>query len=214
VELVEEFVDLAQRRADFHGMTNVSFHNSPDGQSLPEGLGDFDFVMLSAVYEHLLPAERTALLPVAWGRVKPGGVLFINQLPHRYSPVEEHSTGLPLINYLPDRLAHRFAVRFARGVDRHTTWEQLLRGGIRGATANELLGILASTNSGKPVLLEPRQFGMRDRVDLWYELSSGHRLPAVKRAMMRSFKALQATTGITFVPELSLAIQKPEAEPA
>jgi 2-polyprenyl-3-methyl-5-hydroxy-6-metoxy-1,4-benzoquinol methylase len=101
VELLPEFVALARERAECHGASNVTFHQSPDGQSLPEGLGDFDFIVLSAVYEHLLPAERPVLLPMLWSQLNPGGVLFINELPPCYSPVENHTTALPGLNYLP-----------------------------------------------------------------------------------------------------------------
>jgi 2-polyprenyl-3-methyl-5-hydroxy-6-metoxy-1,4-benzoquinol methylase len=73
VELLPEFVALARERAECHGASSVTFHQSPDGQSLPEGLGDFDFIVLGAVYEHLLPAERPVLLPTLWSQLNPGG---------------------------------------------------------------------------------------------------------------------------------------------
>jgi 2-polyprenyl-3-methyl-5-hydroxy-6-metoxy-1,4-benzoquinol methylase len=162
VDLEQEYVNLAKKRARYYGMVNLSFFHSPDGQSLPEGVSDFDFIVLSAVYEHLLPGERAALLPMLWGHLKPSGVLFINGLPHRYSPVDQHTTGLPLINYLPDKLAHRYAVAFSPRVERGTSWETLLRRGIRGGTANEILGILGTAAPEEPMLLEPNQSGMRD----------------------------------------------------
>ena len=37
-----------------------------------------------------------------WAHLKSGGVLFLNQTPHRYFPVEHHTTNLPMINYFPD----------------------------------------------------------------------------------------------------------------
>jgi 2-polyprenyl-3-methyl-5-hydroxy-6-metoxy-1,4-benzoquinol methylase len=213
VDLEQEYVNLANKRARYYGMSNLSFFHSPDSQSLPEGISDFDFIILSAVYEHLLPAERAALLPTLWGHLRPGGVLFINQLPHRYSPVDHHTTRLPLINYLPDKLAHRYAVAFSPRVEKGPSWETLLRRGVRGGTANEILGILRTAAPEEPLLLEPNQSGMRDRIDLWYQLSSGARLAGMKRAIRAVLKTLRGTTGITFVPWLSLAIKKPEASP-
>src|SRR5262249_32482386 len=117
--------------------------------------------VLSAVYEHLLPDERRILLPRIWSRLKPGGVLFINQTPHRYSPVEMHSTGLPLINYLPDGLAYRITKRFSKRIKGDEDWPALLRGGIRGATIGEILRALGDDAA----LLEPRA---GDHIDLWY----------------------------------------------
>jgi 2-polyprenyl-3-methyl-5-hydroxy-6-metoxy-1,4-benzoquinol methylase len=211
VELLPEFVALARERADFHGASNVSFHQSPGGQSLPEGLGDFDFIVLSAVYEHLLPAERPVLLPMLWSHLNPGGVLFINQLPHRNSPVENHTTGLPGLNYLPASWAHQVALRSKR-TEPGESWESMLRRGIRGGTANEIVDILKSED-GAPHLLEPNRIGLNDRIDLWFALSMGSRLTGLKRAIKAALKGLKGITGITFVPELSLAIQKTSRSP-
>jgi hypothetical protein len=38
-----------------------------------------------------------------WRQLRLGGILFLNQTPHRYYPLEHHTTGLPLLNYLPER---------------------------------------------------------------------------------------------------------------
>ena len=58
VELDAGNIGLAQRVLAARRMKNVKFLVSPDPNSLPPGIGTFDFVMLSAVYEHLLPNER------------------------------------------------------------------------------------------------------------------------------------------------------------
>jgi 2-polyprenyl-3-methyl-5-hydroxy-6-metoxy-1,4-benzoquinol methylase len=207
VELVDEFVQLARERASYRGADNVSFQHSANGQQLPEGTGRFDFIVLSAVFEHLLPAERESLLPLLWDHLNPGGVLFINQLPHRFSPVEVHTTGLPLINYLPAWLAHQVAFASPR-LERGESWDELLRAGIRGGTANEIVGILEREEQGQPVLLEPTRLGLKDRIDLWFALSRTERWSAVKRTIKGVLKTLKRATGVTFVPELSLAIRK------
>jgi 2-polyprenyl-3-methyl-5-hydroxy-6-metoxy-1,4-benzoquinol methylase len=207
VELVEEFVELARKRAEFRQADHLRFEHSPDGTSIPDGLGDFDFIVLSAVYEHLLPTERQSLLPLLWSRLNPGGVLFINQLPHRFSPIEGHTTGLPLINYLPPRIARRLAISLSPRSEGEETWEELLRRGIRGGTPSEILRIL-SQHSGTPELLEPSRLGMHDRIDLWFALSMGSRLTEPKRAIKAALKALKSVTGVTFVPEISLAIER------
>ena len=65
VELVSESVEVARKRAEFYGVTDrVRFALSPDSNSLPAGIGgDFDYVVLSGVYEHLLPEERQSVIP-------------------------------------------------------------------------------------------------------------------------------------------------------
>ncbi len=208
VELVPDFVELALRRAKFHGVEDrVSFHLSPDPKCLPEGIGAFDCILLSAVHEHLLPAERRAVLPLLWSHLKPGGVLFLDQTPYRWFPVEMHTTGLPLINFLPDGLALFCARHFSRRIRRDESWPELLRKGIRGGTVREIMSIL-NAQGRRAELLEPSRLGVRDRIGLWYQLSSSVRKPLLKKWMMWSFRAIRVLTGITAVPMLSLAVKK------
>jgi hypothetical protein len=160
--------------------------------------------VLSAVFEHLLPRERDVLLPRIWSHLKPNGILFVNQTPHRWSPVEMHTTGLPLINYLPDALALRTACRFSGRINRDDDWESLLRAGIRGATIREILGIV--TRCGSATLLEPKR-SVGDQIDLWYGKLSRHRA-WLKKAIWASLKVLKPLAGVSLIPELILAIRK------
>jgi len=201
VELEERLLRLARLRAEHLGRSTINFLLSPSGTALPSGLGEFDYIVLSAVYEHLLPEERKVLLPRIWSRLKPGGVLFINQTPHRYSPIEMHTTGLPLINYLPDALAFALTQRFCKRLNGDEDWPAMLRAGIRGATIGEILHVLG----GEAALLEPKQ---GDPIDLWHrKLSKRHAL--VKKAIWAVLKALKPIAGIHLVPELIVAIRKP-----
>jgi hypothetical protein len=67
-----------------------------------------------AVYEHRLPAERRTLMPQLSDHLWAGGILFINQTPHRWFPYEHQSTALWGTNYLPRPLALASARRFSR----------------------------------------------------------------------------------------------------
>lgn len=208
IELEGDLVTLARQRADHHGLAGrVQFHHSPTPNTLPSDIGSFDCIVFSAVYEHLLPAERRDVLALLWAQLRVGGTMFLDQTPYRWFPVEMHTTGLPLLNYLPDRIAHRVACRFSKRIGSDPTWPELLRMGIRGGTASEVLGFLP-THLGRAKLLEPAQRGVRDRIELWYRLSSATRKPRTKKAMVWAFKALKALTGVTVVPTLSLAIRK------
>jgi 2-polyprenyl-3-methyl-5-hydroxy-6-metoxy-1,4-benzoquinol methylase len=208
VELVSEFAELARHRAKFYGLEGrVNFHLSPEANRLPKGIGDFDYIMFSAVYEHLFPSERKVILPLLWSHLKPGGILFLDQTPYRWFPIEMHTTGLPLINYLPDRLTHYCARRFSERVSPGTTWNELLRKGIRGGTTREILSIL-NREGRKAELLNPSLLGVKDHIDLWYHLSSASRKPLIKKVMMWSFRVIRAVTGVTMIPSLSLAMRK------
>jgi len=68
-----------------------------------------------------------------WAAHNIGGVIFVNQLPYRFYPMEDHTTGLPLINYLPDRLTLAAARRFSPRIEANATWPDLLRAGFAGA---------------------------------------------------------------------------------
>jgi SAM-dependent methyltransferase len=208
VELMPEYVELARHRARFHGVDDrTTFHLSPDPHSLPAGFGQFDYIILSAVYEHLLPAERQTLLPFLWSHLKPGGVLFIDQTPYRWFPIELHTTNLPLINYFPDRLTLACARRFCKRVRHDESWPELLRRGIRGGTTREIMGIL-NRDEHSAQLLEPTRGGVRDHIALWYGLSSTTRRPLTKKLMMWAFRGIKTTTSVTMIPTLSLAIRR------
>ena len=208
VELVPECVALARHRAAFYDVEGrVSFQLSPDGNSLPPGIGEFDYVMLSAVYEHLLPGERQSVLALLWSHLKQGGVMFLDQTPYRWFPIEMHTTGLPLVNYLPDRLTLHCARLLSRRVSRDVSWPALLRGGIRGGTARDIMATL-NRDEREAELLLPSRLGVRDHIDLWYRLSSTTRKPLTKKLMMWGLRAIKAVSGVTMVPALSLAIRK------
>lgn len=200
---------VAQLRARHYGLHNIEFSVSPSDVQLPPGLGMLDFIVMNAVYEHLLPHERHALLPQLWAMLRPGGILFINETPHRYYPVEFHTTKMPLINYLPDRLAYKIVRAFSRQVSPDESWESLLRNGVRGGTEREILRIIRRHTHDTPILLRPTRLGFRDRIDLWYGVSPSSWLPSVRLNLLRlAQKALLAITGVALVPALSLALRK------
>ena len=207
VELEGDLLKIAQGRLDHHGFENVRFLHSPSGTELPEALGRFDLVVLSAVYEHLLPHERSVVLPQLWSLLNDNGILFLNQTPHRYFPLELHTTSLPLINYLPDGLTLKAARRFSRRVDENDTWDSLLRAGIRGATVPEIQKHLHD-ESTTALKLAPTRTGLKDRVDLWYSTTNPNNRPALKRTAKLFLKALHSLTGVALVPELTLAFRK------
>ena len=207
VELLPEFIEIAKARIEYHGLDNVEVMQSPDPNELPADIGTFDFVHVGAVYEHLLPAERRRLLPQLWSVLKVGGVLFVNQLPHRFYVVEDHTTGVPLLNFLPDRLAHKAATRFSDRVADDATWPELLRAGIRGGTERSIARDITE-GGGDPELLRPTRLGLRDHADLWYAYSAHRRAHPVKRAMRTSFRVVSKVTRTTYAPGLSVAVRK------
>jgi trans-aconitate methyltransferase len=73
VELHVEWLDVAAERARHHWLDKISFIPSPEPSRLPDGIGRFTAVNLSAVWEHMHPAERTTMLPRLWWLLNSGG---------------------------------------------------------------------------------------------------------------------------------------------
>jgi cyclopropane fatty-acyl-phospholipid synthase-like methyltransferase len=188
------------------GLKNAQFVQSPSGDSLPSDVAMFDFVMLSAVFEHLLPQERTTVLPVVWSHVRPGGSVFVNQTPYRWHPYEHHSTGLWGINYLPRRAAHWLARRAGRGT-RSQSWEKMLRGGIRGATERSIRAAFTSGRLADAEVLQPRYDGVRDRADYWLSCTSPrHRW--LKRLIASAFRLSDRVLGTIPSTNVDVVLRK------
>jgi SAM-dependent methyltransferase len=211
VELEGPYMEMAEAIRSFRKLPSVRFFKSPHGQSIPDALGSFDFVVLSAVYEHLLPVERKLLMPMLWASINPGGVLFINQTPHRYCPYETHSTRLWLINYLPDRLACFAASRFSRynqEINRNRNWQDHLRGGLRGGTEREVLRNVSGSAGGKAWILQPTQNGLRDRADYWLAGTNPTRYRLLKRVLSSAFRVTDRVFGAVPGTHIDVVIQK------
>lgn len=208
VELTRSNVDMARKILAARRFNNAQFHLSPDPESLPRAIGTFDFVMLSAVYEHLLPRERERLMPLIWSHLKPGGVLFINQTPYRYFPFEHHTTGLWFVNYLPDKLTCWLARRYSREnveLNRARDWEGLLRGGIRGGTEPGILRNVRRANLGEPVILQPKN---QDRAAYWLSRTKPQSHRAIKRTAAALFRATDWLFGTVPSMNLDVVIRK------
>ena len=215
IELEPKLVELANHRKQYYGLENVIFYCSPDSKTLPPEMGRFDYVILSAVYEHLLPDEREVVLEQIWSLLNPNGIFFLNQTPYRYFPFEGHTTRLFFINYLPEQIAWYYARRCSKRVRSNDTWELLLRSGIRGGSAHEIRSILKKVDSQyRPLILKPSQPGFRDRIDIWYAgyaVTIAKKYPKVRHiqnTLKIVSKIIYCLTGIVFLPTVSLAVRK------
>jgi SAM-dependent methyltransferase len=208
IDIDARLLEVARARLAFYGYENVTFRLASSGSSTPEELGRFHFVIFSALYEHLLPDERCSILPAVWRALEPGGLLFVAETPHRFWPIEAHTTGLPLINYLPDALTQR-VVRLGSGRGhKGRTWDELLREGIRGGTERRFVSQLTPPGAAKAEVLRPTRLGLRDEFDLWYAMSATTGRRRIKRALVSVLRALKRPTGISLVPYIAFAVRK------
>ena len=76
---------------------------------LPWADGAFDLVLVVGVVEHLSVRHRRAQVDQHWRVLAPGGHIAFLDTPNRYFPYESHSLGLPLVQWLPPRLAYAYA---------------------------------------------------------------------------------------------------------
>ena len=208
IELKASSIELARQVLAVRHLSNVQFLVSSDPNSLPPGIGSFDFVMLSAVYEHLLPAERRRLMPLIWSTMNNGGVLFVNQTPYRYFPYEHHSTGLWFINYLPDRLSLFLTRSLSRKnpeVNKSPDWNVHLRGGIRGGTEMEICRNLALGGAGRPTIIQPKG---QDRPNYWLSCTNPDRYRLLKKSIVAAFRLTDHLWGTVPSMNLDVAIRK------
>jgi 2-polyprenyl-3-methyl-5-hydroxy-6-metoxy-1,4-benzoquinol methylase len=210
IDLNEKQIEIAKLRANFYKYKNLAFLPSVDEQTLPDGLSSFDFIFLSAVYEHLLPNERLFLLPKLWSYLKVDGVLFINQTPNSFFPIELHTTGLPFINFLPDKSAYYMATTFSKRIDKNDSWDKLLRKGIRGAKISEIIKVLKDPVF-TPLLLKPNRLGIKKQAEIWFRVCENRLYEKYKGgkkkiilAIIKSIKLIN----IPLAPYISIAIKK------
>src|SRR5438874_1739024 len=76
---------------------------------LPWAAGAFDLVLAVGVVEHLPARNRRAQVDEYYRVLAPGGHIAVLDTPNRWFPLETHSVGLPLVQWLPPRLAFAYA---------------------------------------------------------------------------------------------------------
>ena len=75
----ETLIDIAKQKLKHYGYNNLRFFKSSG--FLNKDSDKFDFILLSAVHEHLTKKERMSLMPLLWEKLKSNGIMFINQTP-------------------------------------------------------------------------------------------------------------------------------------
>jgi trans-aconitate methyltransferase len=165
---------------------------------------DYDVVQLNAVFEHLLPVERKALMPDLWRRLRTGGYLVLTETPWRWFPLETHTTSFPFVNYLPDRLALA-AVRNCGRYSKTVTWNEALRLGVRGATYDEIISCL-DVPAFAFELVQPQTPDARDLLEVWWQ--GEIRKTRAKAFTYHTLRLFQRATGILISPWINFALQK------
>ena len=138
------FVDIVRAKVEEQGLravTEVRLFGNDETRRLPWPGARFDLVLVVGVVEHLPARNRRAQVDEYYRVLAPGGHIAILDTPNRLFPFETHSIGLPLVQWLPPRLAYAYA-RLARpGKFRPVSYASFVADGTgwRNATLAECL---------------------------------------------------------------------------
>jgi SAM-dependent methyltransferase len=167
VDIEPELLRVARLRLQHHGMEArvVLQHIAPVQRrgDLPFASASFDVVLANGVLEHVVPlAVRPQVVLEMWRLLRPGGVLFISETPNALWPIDRHTTGLPLVPWLPSGVAARLAVAAgrhrrewdldARGRRGMTFWE-IVRPLRQAGERYEVLNVTRAGNRLRPVAI-------------------------------------------------------------
>jgi SAM-dependent methyltransferase len=106
------FVELTRAKVDelgLHAVAEVLHLDQAATCRLPWPAGAFDLVVAVGVVEHLPVRHRRQQVDEYYRVLAPAGLLAVLDTPNRWFPMETHSVGLPLVQWLPPRLAYRYA---------------------------------------------------------------------------------------------------------
>jgi SAM-dependent methyltransferase len=128
----EVFVEITRAKVEELGLRTVREVRQLDQAAtcrLPWPDGAFDLVLDVGVVEHLPARHRREQVDEHYRVLAPGGHIAILDTPNRWFPLETHSVGLPLVQWLPAPLAWRYARLGRPGRYRGVTFEEFVADG-------------------------------------------------------------------------------------
>jgi SAM-dependent methyltransferase len=106
------FADMVRVKVEEMGLVRVrevQLFSNEQTRRLPYPDARFDVVLVLGVVEHLPVRGRREIVDEYYRVLAPGGHIAILDTPNRLFPLETHSVGLPLIQWLPAPLAFAYA---------------------------------------------------------------------------------------------------------
>ncbi len=109
-----EIVSAKREEMPLDKVRAALFLSNDETRRLPWPDRAFDLVLAIGVVEHLPWHRRTEHVNEYYRVLAPGGHIAILDTPNRLFPIETHSIGLPLVQWLPPRVAHCYTRHFSR----------------------------------------------------------------------------------------------------
>lgn len=158
------FVAITQAKVEEMNLAAVREVRHLTGEEtcrLPYPDARFDLVLAIGVIEHLPARFRRAQVDEYYRVLAPGGHIAILDTPNRLFPLETHSVGLPLIQWLPARVAYRYARIGRPSRFRGVPYEEFVADGTgwRNASLGDCLP--SSGRSGIEDVTEAAGYGWR-----------------------------------------------------
>lgn len=157
------FVELTRAKVEELGLGAVREVLHLDQRAtceLPWSDGAFDLVVAVGVVEHLPVRYRRRQVDEYYRVLAAGGLLIILDTPNRWFPLETHSVGLPLVQWLPPRLAYRYA-RLGRRRYRAVSYEAFTADGTGWRNASFAECLPSTGAAGVVDLTEQAGYGMQ-----------------------------------------------------
>jgi SAM-dependent methyltransferase len=95
-------IEFATWRARYYGVSPRCLRAQACELPFPDR--SFGVVLLRQLLEHLPCSDQRRALAEAGRVTLPGGIVFVDA-PNRFDPIDRHDSGLPLVHWLPRRLA-------------------------------------------------------------------------------------------------------------
>jgi 2-polyprenyl-3-methyl-5-hydroxy-6-metoxy-1,4-benzoquinol methylase len=191
------FVEIARTKAKELGLTvvrEILLLDQAATCNLPWANGAFDLVLAIGVVEHLPERHRRAQVDEYWRVLAPGGHIAFLDTPNRYFLHETHSLRLPFVQFLPPRLAYRYAKLFGRTA---VSFDVFTADGTgwRNATIAECLP--SGGRAGVVDVTEEAGYGLRYFRDTYFRDTARSR---TRRALLRLVGTLAGSLAAAGLP--------------
>jgi len=138
------FVAMVRLKVEEMGLErvrDVQLFSNEETRRLPYPDEHFDVVLALGVVEHLPVRGRRQIVDEYYRVLAPGGHIAILDTPNRLFPLETHSVGLPLVQWLPPRAAFAYAKLGRPGRMRGVSYAEFVADGVgwRNASLRECL---------------------------------------------------------------------------